>query len=99
LHVFPTITNLSYDQVEINTPPEETIIYLDPPYFGTAEYKEKLDHDRLHERIHKQKCKVYVSSYEYNLPLVYSIEKRSLLSVWWAGQKKSENLYLFDING
>jgi len=26
------ITNLSYEQVEINTPIDETIVYLDPPY-------------------------------------------------------------------
>ena len=92
---FPTITNLSYDQIEITTPPEETIIYLDPPYKNTAEYKEKVDHDKLYERIKKQRCKVYVSSYEYELPLVFGVEKSVLLSSDNT-KKRMENLYLFD---
>jgi site-specific DNA-adenine methylase len=33
-----TITNLDYRDVIIDTPPEETVIYLDPPYRGTGKY-------------------------------------------------------------
>lgn len=93
---FPTITNLSYDEVEITTPNDTTIIYLDPPYFNTAKYQKTIDHDKLYEWIHKQQCKVYVSSYEYNLPLVWSIEKRVTLSKSNKTKKAIENLYLYN---
>ena len=33
------ITNLSYDEVNITTPIDETIIYLDPPYNGKKKYQ------------------------------------------------------------
>ena len=43
------MTNLSYEDVEINTPIDETIIYLDPPYENTAKYEKCVDHRKLEQ--------------------------------------------------
>ena len=67
------IKNLSYDKVKIKTKPESTIIYLDPPYKDTSEYKiGGFDHDKLLEDIKNMAEKgytVYVSSYSMPSPL------------------------------
>lgn len=75
-----TILNDSYENVKINTPVEETIIYLDPPYINTAKYQKDLCHNRLYEYIENSPYKIYLSSYESYLPCVLEIEKRSILS-------------------
>jgi len=76
------ISNLSYDEVEINTPIDETIIYLDPPYANTAKYQKDIDHDKLKEYIHNSPYKIYLSSYEnvYDMHLVEEYKHRSSLS-------------------
>ena len=74
------ITNLSYEDVEINTPIDETIIYLDPPYENTAKYEKCVDHRKLEQYIEQSKFKIYVSSYDFNLPVVKEITHRSTLS-------------------
>jgi site-specific DNA-adenine methylase len=74
------ILNLSYADVVIDTPPEQTVIYLDPQYKGKAQYKEKLDHSLLDEFVKNSNFKIYVSEYEYDLPCVLSIEHRTSLS-------------------
>ena len=72
------ISNLSYDQVKITTPVEETIIYLDPPYKGTRQYQKTLDYNKLTEYILNSPYKIYVSSYEYpELTEVWSKEHRA----------------------
>jgi len=58
------ISCLSYDKVQIETPVEETIIYLDPPYIGTASYKNVIDYEKLYEYMRNSKYKIYMSSYE-----------------------------------
>jgi site-specific DNA-adenine methylase len=74
------IHNLSFEQVIIDTPPEETIIYLDPPYKNTATYQEELCHEQLYKYIESSPCKIYLSSYESHLPCVFEIQHRSTLS-------------------
>ena len=36
--------NKNYDELRI---PENSILYLDPPYFGTTQYKDKFDHNKF----------------------------------------------------
>ena len=58
--------NLSFTDLDI---PENSIIYCDPPYFGTEQYKNKFDHILFWDWVRtksKQGNKVYVS--EYNAP-------------------------------
>ena len=75
------LTNLSYEEVNIKTPIEETIIYIDPPYKNTKGYQEKVDFDKLTKWILNSPYKIYVSSYEYEeLHEVTSIKHRCTLS-------------------
>lgn len=87
-----TISNKSYLDVEINTPIEDTIIYLDPPYFDTVKYQEDICHKELMKYIKNSQYKIYVSSYEFDLPIVLEINKRCTLSAT-ANNKVVERLY------
>jgi len=86
------ITNLSFENVKIETPIDETIIYIDPPYFNTGEYKEKVCHKTLLEYIKNSPYKVYISSYDMPFNEVASWEHRSTLSST-ANNKVYEKLY------
>ena len=59
------ITNLSYEQVKINTPIESTIIYCDPPYKGTATYQSGMgfDYEAFYDWVNDNPYKVYISEY------------------------------------
>lgn len=67
-----THTNLDYAEVKISTPPRDTIIYLDPPYQNTSEYKlcgNSFDYERFYQWCidkAKQGYNVFIS--EYNMP-------------------------------
>ena len=74
------LSNLSYCDVIIDTPIDETIIYLDPPYLNTGKYAEELVHSELYEYIKNSKYKIYLSSYESDLTCVLEMEHRSTLS-------------------
>jgi site-specific DNA-adenine methylase len=74
------ITNHSYQDVIINTPIDETVIYCDPPYKNTAEYKEKLGHNIFNEWVKNSPYKIYVSSYESDLNCALEMDHRSTLS-------------------
>lgn len=74
------IDNMSYSDVVIDTPINETIIYIDPPYKDTYEYEEKVNHDLLNEYIKNSPYKIYVSSYKSDLPCVLYISKRCTMS-------------------
>ena len=75
------ISNLSYEQVPITTPIDETIIYLDPPYKGTEKYQCDINHDDLLKYIKESPHKIYVSGYEMEgLHEVFKTEHRSILS-------------------
>jgi len=91
------ITNLSYDEVDINTPPEHTIIYLDPPYAKTTSYEEEVNHRELEQWIDdmtRKGYKIFLSSYEYNsMRCVASFEHRSTLSAT-ANNKVKERLFV-----
>lgn len=80
-HLQPIISNLSYENVQITTPVDETIIYLDIPYQNTGKYQDEIDYDLLNEYIKNSPYKIYLSSYEYpSLKEVFSIDKRVTIS-------------------
>jgi len=89
------ILNLSYDQVEITTPINQTIIYLDPPYESTAKYQKSICHRQLEQYIKNSPYKIYLSSYECldGLFEAYSIKHRSTLSATNNSKITYENLY------
>ena len=88
------ITNLSYELVEINTPIESTIIYLDPPYLGTTKYAEGngLNYDELYKWIIESPYKVYMSEYNAPFECVKEFIHRCTLSAT-ANNKKIERLF------
>jgi len=88
------ILNYSYDEVEIKTPIDETIIYLDPPYKNTGKYQKDIDHNKLKDYIHSSPYTIYLSSYEnvYDMYLVDEYEHRSILSAT-TNNKVIEKLY------
>lgn len=77
---FFSIQNKDFLDVEITTPIDQTIVYLDPPYRGTAKYEVGVDYDTLDNYFKKSKFTCFMS--EYNAPHkeVFSLEKRSLLN-------------------
>ena len=87
------ISNKSAFDVAITTPIAETIIYLDPPYANTARYAKDVCHTGLMEYIYKSQYKIYVSSYEFNLPCVFETSHRSRLSATNNSKKVIERLF------
>lgn len=87
-----SISNLSYEDVIINTPISETIIYLDPPYQNTAKYKHDIDFDKLFDYIENSPYKIYISSYDMPFEVVAEFEHRSTLSAT-ANNKVIEKLF------
>lgn len=46
--------------------PEKSVIYCDPPYFGTYSYKIKFDHDKFYDWVikkHDEGHKIFISEY------------------------------------
>ena len=74
------IFNQSAFDVVIDTPIEETIIYLDPPYKGTGKYQEEVCHDELKRYIDNSPYTVYLSSYDFDLPVAHTMKHNSTLS-------------------
>ena len=94
LERFPDrVTNLSYQDVGVNTPPDETVIYCDPPYKGAAKYKQDICHDNFYDWVKNCKYPVFVSSYEFDLPCVMEVETRSTLSATSNATKAVEKLF------
>jgi site-specific DNA-adenine methylase len=72
------IHNQSALDFVIDTAPEETVVYLDPPYAGTRKYLKDVDHNSLYEFIEKNsEYKIYVSSYESPLDCVAEYRHRT----------------------
>ena len=86
--------NLSYEQVSIKN---NSIIYCDPPYAGTAEYDGGFDHKAFFNWADDQANPVFIS--EYNVPdkrftEIWNIKKRSNLSHAKTLNIKIEKLYV-----
>jgi len=90
-----TTSNLSYKEVKINTPIEETIIYLDPPYRNTGKYIEGKDfnYKELDQWFLDNKYTCFMS--EYNAPheVIFEIDKLSLLNPKEKKEIMQEKLY------
>jgi len=95
----------SYEEIEI---PSNAIVYCDPPYQWTAEYREwSFNHNKFREYIRNlsKTNKVFVS--EYNAPsdfkCIYSFNQKS--SLWGGNQshnnQPSEKLFIYNpiLNG
>ena len=85
----------SYENVKIDTPIEETIIYCDPPYFNTTDYKNEAAFDSMKFFKWAEQCPygVFVSEYyaPSNLSVIFEKQKRALLASD-ATHTKSEKL-------
>lgn len=89
-----TISNLDFQEVKIETPPEETIIYLDPPYRGTAKYLEDALFEEIDNYFTNSPYDCFMS--EYNAPFepIFTIQKLSLMDNSQETKKiVNENLY------
>ena len=75
-----TISNLDFADVKITTPLDETIIYLDPPYRGTAEYKEKFNYEKVDEFFKNSLYTCFMSEYNALFKSILEIKKESLLN-------------------
>ena len=94
LERFPDhVYNLEYQNVPINTPLEETVIYCDPPYKGTGKYKQDVDHEDFYKWVKDCKYPVFVSSYDFELSCVMGIETRSTMSSTNNSTKATEKLF------
>jgi site-specific DNA-adenine methylase len=89
-----SFTNLDYKDVKIETPPHETIVYLDPPYRGTAKYIEGLDHAELDAWFSSLPCVAFMSEYNAPFKCIYEIETRSTLYSSSNAVKRIERLYI-----
>ena len=88
-----SITSYSYERVEIKP---NSVVYCDIPYKGTADYGVAFNHKAFFDWAASRDFPVYISEYEVRDPrfdLVYSIDKRSLLSAEDNKLIKSEKLY------
>lgn len=84
------VTDLSYNEVEIK---KDEIIYCDPPYKGTAEYKEGgFNHDEFWQWVREKSKtnKVYVSEYQapQDFKVILSFPQKSTLQ---GGVQKHSN--------
>lgn len=86
-----------YDEVPINN--TKSVVYCDPPYENTAEYREGgFDHAKFYEWCMTRPFPVYVSSYKVSDPrfkLVKAVNTRSLLASAYSKESSYnyENVY------
>ena len=75
-----TVLNKSYDKVPIPLKDEEVIVYCDPPYRKTANYKIDFDCNKFDEWVKNSDKTIFIS--EYNAPFdeIMAIKKRCTLS-------------------
>ncbi len=87
------LSNKSYSDVLIDTPVEQTIVYLDPPYEKTGGYPCKISHDELYSFIEQCPYKIYLSSYDAPFDCVLEIPHRCSFSVQNRGKRVVERLF------
>lgn len=88
------LSNLSYDNVVI---PKNCIVYADPPYEGTAEYKLEFDKDKFVNYCRNAEYPIYIS--EYKMPedfvCVAQFERTSTMSPK-SREKMCEKLFVHE---
>ncbi|RDU70421.1 hypothetical protein CQA66_08410 [Helicobacter aurati] len=78
------LTNKSFQDVEITTPPKETIIYLDPPYYNSKGYINTINYNLYYDYalyLSKQGYNVFCSEYympEDKFKCILSVNKNNL---------------------
>jgi site-specific DNA-adenine methylase len=75
-----SISNLDFQEVKIETPVAETIIYLDPPYRGTYGYLEGVLHSEIDSYFLNSPYSCFMSEYNAPFDSVLEIKKESLLN-------------------
>jgi len=88
-----TITNLDFREVKIKTPINESIVYLDPPYRGTATYIEKCFFEDIDNYFKNSPYTCFMSEYEAPFQSVFEIDKRCTLSTTNNSIVKKEKLF------
>lgn len=88
-----TITNLDFRDVKIETPIDETIVYLDPPYRGTETYIEKCFFEDIDDYFRNSPYSCFMSEYEAPFKSVFEIDKRCTLSSINNSLVKKEKLF------
>jgi hypothetical protein len=71
-----SISNLDFQEVKIETPVVETIIYLDPPYRGTCGYLEGVLHSEIDSYFLNSPYSCFMSEYNAPFDSVLEIKKR-----------------------
>jgi hypothetical protein len=82
-----------YREVDIK---KNSVVYCDIPYKGTADYLNQFNHKDFYDWAMSRNFPVYVSEYSLDdnrFKLVYSVDKRSLLSSDKSVGNKSEKLF------
>lgn len=72
--------NKSYDEIQIL---DNSVVYCDPPYKGTASYDGDFDHDKFFNWAANASFPVFISEYavpDDRFKIVHKIQKRSLFS-------------------
>ncbi len=88
------ILNSSYDKIKIETPIEETVLYLDPPYRWTWTYKvqkNSFDYKKLDKRFRELPCPAYMSEENPHKVAISMVKWRTMQ--WGNGAKVFEVLY------
>lgn len=55
-----TFLNYSYECISLDS---DTVVYADPPYAGTTQYKDSFNHYAFWEWVRNSRAKIYVSEY------------------------------------
>ena len=74
-----TLSNLDYKNVKIETPIDETIVYLDPPYRGTIKYIEDVFHDEIDDYFKSSPYTCFMSEYKAPFKSILEIKKTQLM--------------------
>jgi site-specific DNA-adenine methylase len=89
------ISNLSYEELKINTPISQTIVYFDPPYQGTKQYRYKVDYKGMHNYIKNSPYMIYLSEYNNSfLECVLEINHKSSFSATNNNKRSIEKLFV-----
>ena len=88
----------SYDEIEYK---EDVIIYCDPPYAGTTEYKEDaFDHEKFYNWLKEQSKHNPIFISEYNMPddfnKIYEFARRQTLQMSGRNMIHTEKVFLID---
>ena len=74
-----TILNLDFQDVVIDTPEAETIVYLDPPYRNTRKYLESALHSEVDNYFRNLPHIAFMSEYDAPFSSILELKKRQLM--------------------